>query len=610
MLSRSKTPFERTMSSNAPTPVNPPRPLALKRILHLSALASVTALTACSTIRATIKPDEVSREGAASARLLGRVAGASTDALRAVANNSVGLLGRGSKLAKAERGEDAAACFLKVALDARMQLTGEHVLRGTEEDKALLNLHHSALARFAELWAVDPRRPQEGPHRFTVDGETFEVSSGADTDYPRLYFDRAIASESISGKGVVASTREGYGAPLVAIREQRPERAEEMKFYPQAGLFLPVTFVMGDPVPGGDAPNAVTRVTVSLKNPMSHDTVKLNGRTVPLAANFSAPFEVMLNGQSQSKASLAGFFGADERIKSSGIFLIEPYDPKRIPVIFTHGLVSVGLIWRNLVAELMADPEIAKRYQFMIFTYPSSYVISESALLFRQQLAAVREHFDPDGNDPLSTNMVAVGHSMGGMLTHLLVADIGDNGWKQVSDTPLDEMPWTAEEKAKARELTYFEADKAVGRAIFIATPHRGANKAQASISGLISRFVKLPSNILTTTAVFLSAPGQNDLKINLKDNSTSIQSLKPDSPIVKVLNASPYKKGVIYHSIIGDRGKGDTPNSSDGTVEYWSSHQEGAASELIVPTGHSAYTSPLAVEEVKRILRLHVGLR
>jgi hypothetical protein len=64
----------------------------------------------------------------------------------------------------------------------------------------------------------------------------------------------------------------------------------------------------------------------------------------------------------------------------------------------------------------------------------------------------------------------------------------------------------------------------------------------------------------------------------------------------------------VPYHSILGDRGRGDTPNSSDGFVPYSSSHLDGANSELIVPTGHDAYESPLAVDEVKRILKKHAN--
>ena len=79
---------------------------------------------------------------------------------------------------------------------------------------------------------------------------------------------------------------------------------------------------------------------------------------------------------------------------------------------------------------------------------------------------------------------------------------------------------------------------------------------------------------------------------------------------MVVAMDLSPYKKGVIYHSVIGDRGKGDTPNSSDGVVEYWSSHQQGAASELIVPTDHSSYKHPKAVEDLRRILRQHAGIR
>jgi hypothetical protein len=43
-------------------------------------------------------------------------------------------------------------------------------------------------------------------------------------------------------------------------------------------------------------------------------------------------------------------------------------------------------------------------------------------------------------------------------------------------------------------------------------------------------------------------------------------------------------QKEDVHHSIIGDRGKGDTPNSSDGVVPYWSSHLATAKSEKIVP--------------------------
>jgi len=64
----------------------------------------------------------------------------------------------------------------------------------------------------------------------------------------------------------------------------------------------------------------------------------------------------------------------------------------------------------------------------------------------------------------------------------------------------------------------------------------------------------------------------------------------------------------VPYYSIIGDRGRGDTPNSSDGVVPYWSSHLAGAQSELIVPGPHGSFALPQTIAELKRILRLHLA--
>lgn len=53
----------------------------------------------------------------------------------------------------------------------------------------------------------------------------------------------------------------------------------------------------------------------------------------------------------------------------------------------------------------------------------------------------------------------------------------------------------------------------------------------------------------------------------------------------------------------MGDRGKGDRPGSSDGVVEYWSSHLDGSASEKIVPSHHSSHQNPEGIAEVRRIL-------
>jgi hypothetical protein len=73
-----------------------------------------------------------------------------------------------------------------------------------------------------------------------------------------------------------------------------------------------------------------------------------------------------------------------------------------------------------------------------------------------------------------------------------------------------------------------------------------------------------------------------------------------------------PVRPGVVYHSIIGQKEPEEVPRDegTDGTVAYWSSHLEGAASEEIIFAKHTPMVGdPATVEELRRILYLHAGL-
>jgi hypothetical protein len=82
---------------------------------------------------------------------------------------------------------------------------------------------------------------------------------------------------------------------------------------------------------------------------------------------------------------------------------------------------------------------------------------------------------------------------------------------------------------------------------------------------------------------------------------------LSPSHPYFRSLEKRPIL--VPYHSIIGDRGKGNSPKSSDGVVPYWSSHLDGAVSEKIVPWGHGCVEKTETCQEIARILREAAGL-
>ena len=102
---------------------------------------------------------------------------------------------------------------------------------------------------------------------------------------------------------------------------------------------------------------------------------------------------------------------------------------------------------------------------------------------------------------------------------------------------------------------------------------------------------------------------GAGDLR--LKEMPNSVDTLAPGNRFVKAINTFPVTTRIPYHVICGDRGKGGNrdhtkPVMSDGLVPYWSSHMDGAVSEKIVPTSHSAQQHPEAIAEVSRILKLH----
>src|SRR5881398_1883416 len=121
---------------------------------------------------------------------------------------------------------------------------------------------------------------------------------------------------------------------------------------------------------------------------------------------------------------------------------------------------------------------------------------------------------------------------------------------------------------------------------------------------------VKTPSKLITIGQTVRENLTADPSALKLKRLPNSVDTLAPNNRFVVAINKIPMTKTIPYHSIIGDRGRGDTPNSSDGVVAYWSSHLDGAKSECIVPGPHGSCELPQTIAELDRILRLNLGLR
>ncbi len=422
------------------------------------------------------------------------------------------------------------------------------------------------------------------------------------------WFDELVPTDSVTAKGLTdKASLSGVGATFVGVRKRTPEREKEMAFASKRGRYLPLTALAKFPPQHGTG--GTSRVEIAVIDPTVTREIPFGTRSVPVSRDCATPLALQMNGLSGSSLGLGGFVHVENRMKLAGLYMLRPYDPNRIPVIMVHGLQSSPLIWRNLIAELEADPKISARYQFWVIYYPSGMAVPYSRRLIVDQLAAVRKNFDPQGRDLASRNMVVIGHSMGGVLSRSLITDVDDRFWNAISKKNFAEANLPVDQREEVRKLVFFEPVAPVKRAIFFSAPHRGAEMADGWLGRLGARLVRLPGKIvkLQLSIVTLNTDLLRDPS-RMKGAGNSIRSLSPGAPIYMALNSSPFVPGVPYHTVVGDRGKRDTPNSTDGFVPYSSAHLDGAESELIVPTGHGSYESPLSVEETKRILLKHLG--
>jgi pimeloyl-ACP methyl ester carboxylesterase len=386
------------------------------------------------------------------------------------------------------------------------------------------------------------------------------------------------------------STREGIGAPIVAV-EREPDKVKRPLFAPSR-LFYCVTVV-------GQFEGR--RCVLSGYDPLAKETVTFNGRSVPLAADFTVPLAIMLRETEKDRHEIMRVFNPEKYAHTAVIERLQPYDPNKAIVLVIHGLLDSQATWTPMINTLRSDPFIRQHYQFWFYSYPSGYPYPYSAAILRHKLDELEAAY------PSRKPMVVIGHSMGGCISRLLVTDSGDELSKKIFGKPLEEVPLSPRAREYFREELFFRHRPEIGRVIFIASPLRGSDLATGWLARIAASFikpVKLAAEASREMLQIANHSAANELK--LKRRATGVDTLSPDSRFVNAINTIPITPGVPYNTIIGDRGRGDSPKSSDGVVPYWSSHMDGAQSEHIVPSNHSAHQNPQAITTVLNILKAH----
>jgi pimeloyl-ACP methyl ester carboxylesterase len=296
------------------------------------------------------------------------------------------------------------------------------------------------------------------------------------------------------------------------------------------------------------------------------------------------------------------------RYEPTGLSLMSAYVRGKIPVLFIHGMCAHPASWHRMIATLENDPEIRERYQFWTFGYSTGDPIPYSAHLLRRNLEDARRKLDPGRSDAALDRMVIVGHSMGGLLTKMMVADAGDRLWRAISDRPFSELSGEKEDIALFRDCTSFGARPEVRRVVYIATPHRGSRFDRGAIHHLGDRLVRVADPLIAAHHRLVSRNGPTFFRDFFRtDIPTSIDELEPGSPFLACIAELPTAPVVKAHSIIAVIPAAPPTNRTDGLVRYASAHLDDA-SERVVAAGHLCQGHPEVIAEVRRILSEHAG--
>lgn len=387
----------------------------------------------------------------------------------------------------------------------------------------------------------------------------------------------------------VRSTVKGIGAPLVAVgRRENPQFREH---YALRRVYASVTAVIKF---------SGQRAQLEFLDPLTTERVTLGRHAFPLAADFTASTAMLMARERPERIGLARVLRPEAYADTARLFQLQQFDQTRTPVIFVHGLQDTPASWAPMINSLRDDPWIRKHYQFWVFSYPSGYPYPYSAMLLRHDLDGIARAF------PNRKSLILVGHSMGGMISRLMITDAGDRIWRDFFGTTPAKTPLSGKTRQVFEKSLVFNHRAEVKRVVFISTPHRGSALASGWIGRIGSALVRAPRFMTSAYASVRPFFSADPAARQLNRVPNSVDTLDPKDRFVLAVNKLPIAHDVPYHSIIGDRGRGDTPNSSDGVVPYWSSHLDGAQSELIVRSDHSALRNPEAIREVERILKAY----
>jgi pimeloyl-ACP methyl ester carboxylesterase len=441
---------------------------------------------------------------------------------------------------------------------------------------------------------------QNGRRRLPVGEIEVQLDSIRLTSQPLDTFDQFLLADRFRVRGLSVRNRDsGIGTPLICV----PRAGPKLKL----GVSVPATALLRGPASLTELASGKSICPLELYPGLVDSTVTIGTSQLPLESDLTTYRAYNLNQSTIWKLGKLDFLAPAEHIPNQ-LILHEPFDPKRVPVVFVHGTFSSPVTWAEMANTLIADPVLRDRYQVWSFIYGSGNPLVKSIADLRTALTEQVAKVDPDGTNQVLRQMVVLGHSQGGLLTKGTAVDNGDLLWRMVSTNRFEDVQLADPERAEIQRLIFYKPLPFVSRVVFISTPHRGSYLSGGLARRIGRRIVSLPGDLVSSGKSFFSFSAGSEAEEFLKGKMpTSLDGMSPKNPALLAMAEIPVAPGIKSHSIIPVLKEENLAEAKDGVVAYSSAHVTYVESEFVLKDKHSCLGNPAAIEEVRRILHLHL---
>jgi len=393
----------------------------------------------------------------------------------------------------------------------------------------------------------------------------------------------------------------GYGIAVAAVTPRCLDKPM-CALLPYSGVFRPATaWIERDE-------RADARLVIG--DPMRIAPTRYGEQMIPLALDTSAAYAFGMAQSPVGRLAVWGLIGGDDIGKRAGVYLMEDYDPDKRPLIMVHGLGSSPLAWAKLSNAVWGNPTLRARFQIWHVVYQTDAPLFVARRRLVDYLDTAFEILDPEHDDAARAGIVLVGHSLGGVLSRLLVADAGETLWSAAFSVAPDALPGDPRDAETVRRLLLFHPYPGISRVIFLAAPHHGSPLAEAWYARLVNALAGRRTPEMKALGRIARAHPEvvrPELLASYQLAAiNSISTLRSSQPVRRASEKLMPARGIAYHTIAGKL-PGRSPEG-DGVVPLSSALVLGATSTAIVTSGHDVYANDEAIDAILGILELDVA--